>query len=82
MNFETFWGIIVDKNASLSDTSNRVTLNKDAFKKAINLAFDQGMKHQNELNSPNCNPKEKDKTPYDSSNIFGDLFGGLFGGKK
>lgn len=80
MNFESLWKIIVDKNVNLSDKNTTVTLNKDAFKKAINLAFNQGMNHQLELSSNNH--KEKDKTLHDSSNIFGDLLGGIFGGKK
>ena len=91
MNFEEFWKIIVDKNTNLSDEQITVTLNKEAFKKAIQLGFNQGMKHQIELDrfedgvdgvdEPSNEPQAK--KPYDASNLFGkdtsNMFGNLFG---
>ena len=92
MTFEELWKVIVDKNVNLSDEQITVTLNKEAFKKAIQLGFNQGMKHQLELDryedgvdgvdEPSSEPQAKAK-PYDASNLFGkdtsNMFGNLFG---
>jgi hypothetical protein len=51
MNFEDFWIIVIQQNKILSSNSDKITLTRENFRKALKLAFDQGIKTQKELNS-------------------------------
>jgi hypothetical protein len=70
MIFEELWIFVVSKNKSLSSPSERVTLTKDSFKKALKFSFDQGIQFQKDNCDKNTHQQEKD--------MFSNLFGGAF----
>ena len=69
MNFENLWIIIENKNVSLKNDSETITMTKRGFKKALKLAFDKGVE------------AAKPAPKYDESDSFGSLFGDMFGKK-
>jgi len=67
MQFNEFWDIIEQKNPQLA--SGKITMPSDSFKKAMQLAYDQGGVEQKKSSSL------KNSLGYDSGNLFGDIFG-------
>lgn len=67
MQFNELWNIIEQKNQQL--VSGKITMSSESFKKAMQLAFDQGVVEQKKSSSL------KNSLGYDGGSLFGDIFG-------
>ena len=46
MNFQSLWLVVLKQNKKLSDSGDTITMSKDNFRRALELAFNKGMEYE------------------------------------
>lgn len=83
MTFEELWKMIEEKNPQLQ--SGKVAMSSDSFKKALQLAWDQGAKQQKDVDKCWMDMMKNSYGNGGNSKGFADaggLFGQIFGNKQ
>ena len=81
MTFEEFWRIVEEKNSQIQ--SGKISMSSENFKKALQLAWNQGMKDQQELDKTWMDMMRAGSgTNSKDAGNFGDIFGQMFRGNK
>ncbi len=79
-NFDDLWKMIEDKNPQLQ--SGKVSMSSDSFKKALQLAWDQGTKTQKEFDKGLMDLMKMGQSAGNANGNanYGDIFSQMFGG--